>query len=228
MSKVLLGLGLVGLAVLALVLGAGDFAPTGQRRGEDTYGPAPEAASTRANSGGPRFNYTAFKETTPSSPLVLAPTSVPLGAGQALAAGILVPTPLPAALSDAAIQDWVQTRIARLDPDAQPVFVAMRPVTRGELQAQGIVGRDDGDQVFVVVHCPQCNIKGLMPTTQPELRADYLTFVCERHYAGCRLVAGPDSPLVRQVRSRPNTAALPTAVPRRGVEALTVEPPFSR
>lgn len=228
MHKLLLILGLAGLACVALLL-AIDRTPTGQRREADSYGPAPrEAASARANSGGPRFNYTAFQETTPSSPPVLAATSVPLGAEQARAAGILPPTPLPAALSDATILDWIQTRLARLDPDAQPQFLHIRPSTRGELAQMQIVGRDDGDQVLVIVHCPQCNIKALMPSAQPELRAEYLTFVCERHYMGCRTVAGANTALVQQVRARPNTAALPTAVPRRGAEALTVEPPFSR
>lgn len=228
MGKLLLLVGVIGLACGALLLWQAEPPPTGQYRGQDTYGPAPEASSARANSGGPRFNYTAFKEATASGPLAFAPTSVPLGAEQARAAGIAPPTPLPAALTDAAILESVQERLARLDPDAHPQFLHMRPASRGELTQLGIIGRDDGDQVFVVVQCPQCDIKALMPTTRPELRIDYLTFVCERHYAGCRVVAGPDNDLIRQIRARPNTAALPTAVPRRGAEALTVESPFSR
>jgi hypothetical protein len=222
----------VVLILIALALAAWFLVPHGQSTAQaplDGYGPA-DASLTgpNANSGGARFNFSPGNPTTPSSPLVLAPTSVPMNAGASRAAGIVPPTPLVAPRTDAALLESVQAQLARLDPEAQPSFVHMRPTQAGELQQLQITGHDDGNQVFVVVACPQCNAKALVPTIQTEVVVDYLTFVCDRRYAGCSVIAGKDSDRVRQIRGRPSTVALPTAVARRGPPTPnTVPPPFS-
>lgn len=222
---------ILALALLSLIVVAswpgGMF--SGQRQ-TDGYAPAPpEYTSPLANAGSPKFNYSPGNNATGANALVFPATSVPMNAARAAEAGILTPTPLPAARSDDEVLWSVQRQLERLDPEANPRIEHMRPVRAGELQEMGIVGPDNGDQVFVVVQCNNCSAKAVIPTTQDELQADVLTFICERHYAGnCRVIAGKDNERTQRIRSVPNRVTLPTVVPRRGVAALEVEPPFAR